>query len=159
MTREIKFRAWDKSQNKMFYDGDRYSPDGTPTTGAIFVTNKGIVYTVTHKVSDYVEVNKNGKKDTYYSNWDYEAFYSKTLELMQYTGLHDKNGKEIYEGDIIGGLKGYKGKDLTLVVEFEYGAYYVGGDELYSHNEVCEVIGNIYENPELLEERSKIEKM
>ena len=71
-------------------------------------------------------------------------------EIMQYTGLKDKNGKEIYEGDIL---------DIgnNAVVEFFDGKFhpvYDGGkseameDEFKSYK--CEIIGNIYENKDLL---------
>lgn len=66
-----------------------------------------------------------------------------THKVMQYTGLHDKSGKEIYEGDIV---------DLGTgaVVEWDgpTGAW-TAGDWLLS-KKIIEVIGNIYENPELL---------
>jgi uncharacterized phage protein (TIGR01671 family) len=90
-------------------------------------------------------------------------------ELMQFTGLHDKNGKEIYEGDIVkeyrvplgcGSLE--KWNELSKVVrrispvmwsEDELG--FVVGDSrigVYNMWNNLEVIGNIYENPELLKE-------
>ena len=79
------------------------------------------------------------------------------IELMQYTGLKDKNNKEIYEGDILFesfGEKYYK-------VVFENGSFkaeFEGDFEEYSFNLIdivaqgCEVVGNIYENPELIKE-------
>lgn len=80
----------------------------------------------------------------------------------QYVGLKDINGVEIYEGDIVKFIN-YKTKD-NAIIKFSYG--YVGGwviiaeadDEnekglsLGLHNSEIEVIGNIYENPELLKE-------
>jgi len=74
----------------------------------------------------------------------------------QYTGLKDKNGEEIYEGDIV--LCEIYSKEYMGLVEYtnNYGFYYLSGmgrsdTELWGCNE-REVIGNIYENPELLEE-------
>jgi len=71
--------------------------------------------------------------------------------LMQFTGLADKNGKEIYEGDIV------KDDNSTFKVEWEFakwhfqrinGAYQYPSE--YSTASRMEIIGNIYENPELL---------
>jgi len=74
-------------------------------------------------------------------------------ESMQFTGLHDKNGKEIYEGDILDGhcdgVVKVIWKDTSWEVEFADGAG-IGLDEMcmwFGNN--SEVIGNIYENPEL----------
>jgi len=74
--------------------------------------------------------------------------------LGQYTGLNDKNGVEIYEGDIIERNDGrQKIEDLTPVDRF-YGCYPPPiGDDWMSWTEEYEVIGNIYENPTLLEEK------
>ena len=75
--------------------------------------------------------------------------------LMQFTGLLDRNGKEIYEGDILRG-KRYD-KDGVGVVRWEDSGFWMDGDEnFYAYdeegfpNEGSEVIGNIYENPELV---------
>ena len=68
---------------------------------------------------------------------------------MQYTGLKDKNGKEIYEGDIICAYD----RNGSVVYD-ELRASYIVHDrwsEVLCHvANACEVIGNIYENPELL---------
>ena len=80
------------------------------------------------------------------------------IELMQYTGLKDMKGKEIYEGDILFesfGEKYYK-------VVFENGSFraeFEGDFEEYSFDLIdvvaqgCEVVGNIYENPELMKDK------
>lgn len=70
--------------------------------------------------------------------------YSETT-LMQYTGLQDKNGKEIYEGDVLQDDKKFAG------------AFVVDWNTMFDHSNwnssrgnVFEIIGNIYENPELI---------
>jgi uncharacterized phage protein (TIGR01671 family) len=93
----------------------------------------------------------------------YNSFYfPEEVEVMQCTGLKDKNGKLIYEGDILGGIyHGYieycdECKCFQLKVK-DYGCLACEGDlhwyeivEAEEQNEL-EVIGNIYENKELLE--------
>jgi len=79
------------------------------------------------------------------------------ITLMQSTGLFDKNGKEVFVGDII---KCTRGCLHEVYIEKEYGGTYCGGmpavylkglREGYAWTEHEEIIGNIYENPELLE--------
>lgn len=75
--------------------------------------------------------------------------------LMQYTGLKDKNGREIYEGDILKfeHLHNYA-NELQVVTrdEFMWGTDEYGFQEMIERNYKFEIIGNIYGNPELLEE-------
>ena len=79
------------------------------------------------------------------------------ITLMQSTGLFDRNGKEIFEGDIVKMAKDvYSEPTYYEVVRHRGGAYRLEskqhGCELWLRHTDCEVVGNIYENPELLEE-------
>lgn len=73
--------------------------------------------------------------------------------VMQFTGLHDKNGKEIYEGDFItySGITS-NGQKIIRVVNYnsDYARFQGGMYPLSETKNLIEVIGNIYENPELL---------
>ena len=80
------------------------------------------------------------------------------ITLMQSTGLFDKNGKEIFEGDIVKMSKDvYSEPTYYEVVRHRGGAYRLEskqhGCELWLRHTDCEVVGNIYENPELLEDK------
>ncbi|RSJ46645.1 YopX family protein [Streptococcus gordonii] len=79
------------------------------------------------------------------------------IELMQSTGLFDKNGQEVFVGDII---KCTRGCPHEVYLEKEYGGTYVGGmpaiylkgiREGYAWTGDEEIIGNVYQNPDLLE--------
>jgi len=91
---------------------------------------------------------------------DSNDFKARGGKYMQFTGLHDKNNKEIYEGDLI---KHFTGKEKPLgVVEYfanqDNGAYFVCNIDGMGYGiSACidEVIGNIYENPKLLRVRSQ----
>ena len=123
----LKFRAWRKLQEEMGkVKRIRFDDDGIVTT----VLFEGKLLVVNTKIDE--------------------------IELMQSTGLKDKNGKEIFEGDIVKMAKDVY-SDLTYyeIVRHRGGAYRLEsnqhGCELWLRHTNCEVIGNIYENPELLE--------
>lgn len=68
--------------------------------------------------------------------------------FCQYTGLTDKNGNKIWENDVVD-IQHYTIKSHKI--KWGYGGFYVGINGLLCHyNTVCEVIGNIFDNPELI---------
>ena len=83
---------------------------------------------------------------------------SKQFELLQYTGLKDKNGKEIYEGDILF----FRDENMKYIVVWQDTAFIIKSIEIRKYLEkmcwlddteiCCEIVGNIYENKKLLEE-------
>ena len=89
--------------------------------------------------------------------WVHDNFFSRIFDYpnmipMQFTGLKDKNGKEVYEGDIITILKPLAYGWWPVMVEVRYSApeFCVNYGQDNALHSSCEVIGNIYENPELL---------
>lgn len=132
--REIKFRAWLKEKNKLVY----------PEWIAFF---KDFAEFKAKEVYGYTVYRPN----------------CKNVDIMQCTGLKDKNGKEIYEGDIvkvphflhderikINGVVKYVNNRAEFVIDLE------DIEETFyccNQKDRIEVVGNIYENPELLEER------
>lgn len=126
----LKYRAWDKHGQKMFANDE------------LIIWN-GNVY-----ANDSKKLTCNNLK-----GWSIDDEY-----LMQSTGLVDKNGKEVFVGDII---KCTRGCLHEVYIEKEYGGTYFGGmpavylkdlREGYAWTEHEEIVGNIYENPELLED-------
>ena len=113
----LKFRAWDKKQKIMVDD--------------FCIGRSGEIFNVA--VCSY------GCGDG--------IFKIEGLEVMQYTGLQDKSGKEIYEGDIVN-IESSKNHVSKWEVKFEEGAFNIAN--LMHFGMKTEVIGNIYENPELL---------
>lgn len=93
------------------------------------------------------------------------------LELMMYTGLKDRDGQEIYEGDILKGICFFLGYEASKTddrdywvenienieneVKYKNGKFLCICFDLYSLNSTTRVVGNIYENPELMEGRNE----
>ncbi|BBM49752.1 YopX family protein [Leptotrichia wadei] len=126
--RKIKFRAWDKENEKMM------------KVSSLHLENKEI------------SVKENGT---------FHLF--RMQDLMQYTGVKDKNGKEIYEGDIVLIKLDETSTWYKTVVKFKKGAFIASlidrEDYIYIFNRGFdsndfEIIGNIYKNKNLLEENN-----
>ena len=122
---KLKFRAWLKKRQEMDNEIDHISW----LEDELYCIGDGITYMVS----------------------------AEDLVLMQSTGLKDKNGKEVFVGDII---KCTRGCLHEVYIEKEYGGTYFGGmpavylkglREGYAWTEHEEIIGNIYENKELLD--------
>ena len=124
--REIKFRAWDNFNKQMLYPEQHFKDD----VMVIRCLSGMVGYEWDSEGGGGVEDNKY-------------------LIPLQFTGLKDKNGKEIYEGDILFD----EINDEKLLVEWDKsGCWKIGRVWAcnYSANGADEIIGNIYENPELL---------
>ncbi|NIQ92541.1 hypothetical protein GWN42_31275 [candidate division KSB1 bacterium] len=142
--REIKFRAWDLIEEKYYWwfqwmeylisphmaGGNHMSFSGSRREDRILLTH--------------------GKANT------------ARFVIEQYTGLEDKNGKEIYEGDIVSWYNPYSKKTYIGYVKWDdewagFGLFlgsskYCEESDWYKIIESVEIIGNIHENPELLED-------
>lgn len=145
MKREIKFRAWHKEEKKLC------QIDVLTTHGAFLIG-----------VNNGPDELINGSKMIIISPKNGRFCMNEDIELMQFTGLHDKNGKEIYEGDILKlqypinyGFAGIHDEEIIVTISFEDGCYWFSGcgytDCNWHFYSNYEVIGNIFENEELIQ--------
>ena len=95
--------------------------------------------------------------------WGFYPFFEVDPETVgQYTGLIDKNGKKIFEGDIVSGFFNHEkivgyifyGSDASFFIQRD-GLFGIG---LNNASDWLEVIGNIHDNPEFLEQIGRMDK-
>jgi uncharacterized phage protein (TIGR01671 family) len=155
--REIKFRVWDNHAKRYLYDV------------AVF---NGKVYVLNYEESNFVPLYTEEQKEAY-------VIKDTDIIIELYTGLNDKNGKEVYEGDIILHRRGLGG---IGVIQFACGIFGVNWNYLKNKNpewkkgdmygtwgtrtnlrriddgflEEYKIIGNIHENLELLKTNSEL---
>ena len=125
--REIKFRAWLKEERKMV------------NVETLFIGINRLCF------------GNSKTEDLFFRDFE-------EVELMQYTGLKDKNDKEIYEGDILF----FRDENMKCIVVWQDTAFIIKSIEIRKYLEkmcwlddteiCCEIVGNIYENKNLLEE-------
>lgn len=128
--REIKFRAW-------VGDGYMYEP------------------TIDFATMECIDVYTDYTCDEDGEEYPVDVIGRDKWEIEQFTGLRDKNGREIYEGDIVV-VENWCFHAPVVVVEWEdertgFIPFSINSSEEYANGDDCQVIGNIHENPELVD--------
>lgn len=124
--RQIKFRAWDELNKVMHNDFQFIKSGDSGNDWIIFKSNR-------HECFD---------------RWVNNPYFSQQMKIMQFVGMKDNSGKQIYEGDV---CRQKFSDEITIGdvrIEATRGAVLSGHTPCWPHD--IEVIGNIYENPELL---------
>lgn len=131
--KKVRFRAWDEGNKVMHHDFQWISSGDEGNDWIIFISDKYPLEN--HKTNPFVNPS---------------PYFAQQFKIMQDTGLKDKNDKEIYEGDIVRGTEDNEHQGQSNVFWGEYWDLqpfsYLGCRDM----NMFEVIGNIYENPELL---------
>lgn len=137
MNRQIKFRGWDGE--RMYYHDDT-SKHGNLTLCFNDISGWNFYREPTQRDTKYLCGSSHSEKDI----------------LMQFTGLLDKNGKEIFEGDIVS-VRGMKRTGFYIAeVIWRKQGFTLSINKTYLNNDACilpsiiEILGNVFEHPELL---------
>lgn len=127
MNERLKFRAWDKNCKEMIHNVQETYGNGCSGKGSLEHCSFG------------------------------ELIEDENYILMQYTGINDQTGKLIYEGDIVKEYWAMPEKESPCEVVFKDGAFVLEPikecdiGKIFDFTQDTEVIGNVYDNPELLE--------